>query len=272
MAPVNEAGGMTLAQLYDLSGKVAVVTGGAKGIGRGIANRLAEAGATVLVVDIDADGAQATAGAIEQRGGTAGSAVADLSTADGANAAVAAAVERYGRIDILVNNAGIFPMAPALELPEEMWDRTLNLNLKGLFLASQAAARAMTGAGHGGSIINIASVDAFKPLGNLVHYDASKGGVVMVTKALAKEFGPHGIRVNAIAPGAINTAGTEATAAAMELSPDVAAMVEQLTNAMPLRRQGEPDDIARVAVFLASPAAEYMSGSAVVVDGGMLLI
>ncbi|MXY15535.1 MAG: SDR family NAD(P)-dependent oxidoreductase, partial [Acidobacteria bacterium] len=122
MAPVKEASDMTLAQLYDLSGKVAVVTGGAKGIGQGIADRLAEAGATVLVVDIDADGAQAAAGAIEQRGGTASSAVADLSTADGANAAVATAIERYGRIDILVNNAGIYPMVPALQLSEEVWD------------------------------------------------------------------------------------------------------------------------------------------------------
>ena len=271
MAPVKEASGMTLAQLYDLSGKVAVVTGGAKGIGQGIADRLAEAGATVLVVDIDADGAQAAADAIEQRGGTAGSAVADLSTADGANAAVATAVERYGRIDILVNNAGIYPMTPCLDLSEEVWDRTLNLNLKGLFFASQAAARAMSDAGHGGSIVNIASVDAFKPIGNLVHYDASKGGVVMLTKSLAKELGPLGIRVNAIAPGAIQTAGTEATIP-VDLPADVAAMVEQLTNAMPLKRQGEPDDIARATVFLASPASEYMAGSTVVVDGGMLLI
>ena len=271
MAPVKEAGGMTLAQLYDLSGKVAVVTGAAKGIGQGIADRLAEAGATVLLVDIDAEGVQASATAIEERGGTASSAVADLSTADGANAAVATAVERYGRIDILVNNAGIYPMTPCLELSEEVWDRTLNLNLKGLFLASQAAARAMADAGHGGSIVNIASVDAIKPIGNLVHYDASKGGVVMVTKSMAKELGPLGIRVNAIAPGAIQTAGTEATIPP-DLPPDALAMIEQLTNAMPLRRQGEPDDIARVTVFLASPAAEYMSGSTVVVDGGMLLI
>ena len=129
---------LTLAQLYDLKGKVAVVTGAAKGIGQGIANRLAEAGATVLLVDVDADGAQASASAIEERGGTASSAVADLSTVDGANAAVATAIERYGRIDVLVNNAGIYPMMPALQLSEEVWDRTLNLNLKGVFFASQA--------------------------------------------------------------------------------------------------------------------------------------
>ena len=271
MAPVKEAAGMTLAQMYDLSGKVAVVTGAAKGIGQGIANRLAEAGATVLLVDIDAEGAEASAASIAAQGGTASSAVGDLSNAEGANAAVATAVERYGRIDILVNNAGIYPMTPCLELSEEVWDRTLNLNLKGLFLASQAAARAMVEAGHGGSIINIASVDAIKPIGNLVHYDASKGGVVMVTKSMAKELGSLGIRVNAICPGAIQTAGTEASIPA-DLPPDALAMIEQLTNAMPLRRQGEPDDIARTTVFLASPAAEYMTGSVVVVDGGMLLI
>ncbi len=271
MAPVKEASGMTLAQLYDLSGKVAVVTGGAKGIGQGIARRLAEAGASVLVVDIDAEGAQATAAGIADGGGTASSAVADLSTADGASAAVSTAVERYGRIDILVNNAGIYPMTPCLDLSEEVWDRTLDLNLKGLFFASQAAARAMSSAGHGGSIVNIASVDAFKPIGNLVHYDASKGGVVMLTKSLAKELGPIGIRVNAIAPGAIATAGTEASIPP-DLPADALAMMEQLNNAMPLRRGGEPDDIARVTVFLASPAAEYMTGSTVVVDGGMLQI
>ena len=270
MAPVKEAGGMTLAQLYDLSGKVAVVTGGAKGIGQGIADRLAEAGATVLVVDIDAEGAQAAAGAIEQRGGTASSTVADLSTADGANAAVATAVERYGRIDILVNNAGIYPMVPALQLSEEVWDRTLNLNLKGLFFASQSAARVMADAG-GGSIINIASVDAIKPIGNLPHYDASKGGVVMLTKSLAKDLGALGIRVNAIAPGAIATPGTQVLPEGA-IPDELAAMAERLTAAMPLKRQGEPDDIARTAVFLACPASEYLTGSTIVVDGGMLLI
>ena len=259
---------MTLAQMYDLSGKVAVVTGAAKGIGQGIANRLAEAGATVLLVDVDAAGAQASASAIEERGGTASSAVADLSTVAGANTAVATAIERYGRIDVLVNNAGIYPMVPALQLSEEVWDRTLDLNLKGLFFASQAAARAMTG---GGAIINIASVDAIKPIGNLPHYDASKGGVVMLTKSLAKDLGPAGVRVNAIAPGAIQTPGT-AVLPEGEIPPDLAAMAERLTAAMPLRRQGEPDDIARTAVFLACPASEYLTGSTVVVDGGMLLI
>ena len=261
---------LTLAQLYDLKGKVAVVTGAAKGIGQGIANRLAEAGATVLLVDVDADGAQASASAIEQRGGTASSAVADLSTVDGANAAVATAIERYGRIDVLVNNAGIYPMMPALQLSEEVWDRTLNLNLKGVFFASQAAARAMV-ASAGGAIINIASVDAIKPIGNLPHYDASKGGVVMLTKSLAKDLGPLGVRVNAIAPGAVQTPGTVAQMPD-EIPPDVAAMAAQLTAAMPLRRMGEPDDIARTAVFLACPASEYQTGSTVVVDGGMLLI
>ncbi len=261
---------LTLAQLYDLNGKVAVVTGAAKGIGQGIANRLAEAGATVLLVDVDADGAQASAGAIEERGGTASSAVADLSTVDGANAAVATAIERYGRIDVLVNNAGIYPMMPALQLSEEVWDRTLNLNLKGVFFASQAAVRAMVDSG-GGAIINIASVDAIKPIGNLPHYDASKGGVVMLTKSLAKDLGPLGVRVNAIAPGAIQTPGTVAQMPD-EIPPDVAAMAAQLTAAMPLQRMGEPDDIARTAVFLACPASEYLTGSTVVVDGGMLLI
>ena len=262
---------MTIAELFDLDGKVAIVTGAAKGIGLAIASRLAEAGASVLAVDIDADGLPSACDAITQRGGKVTSHVADVSTSSGAAGTAKAAKDAYERVDILVNNAGIYPMMPALELPEETWDRTLNLNLKGALFAAQAAAREMVGSG-GGSIINIASVDGIKPIGNLVHYDASKGGLNMVTKALAKELGPQGVRVNSIAPGGIATPGAaQAVPANLPPGVDPQAMAQQLLAQLPLQRMGEPDDVARLALFLASPASGYMTGSVVVVDGGMLI-
>lgn len=269
--PAKDPRDLTIAELYDLGGQVAIVTGAAKGIGLAIATRFAEAGATLLLADIDAETVRSVRDDIRQRGGTASDCVSDVSTVSGAVEPVRAAREAYGRVDVLVNNAGIYPMVPALDVSEQVWNRTLDLNLKGLFFAAQAAAREMADAGRGGAIVNIASVDAFKPIGNLVHYDASKGGVVMLTKSLAKELGPRGIRVNAIAPGGILTPGTEQTAPPVPPGVDADAMLQQMLAALPLGRMGEPDDVARLALFLASPAAAYMTGSTVVVDGGMLI-
>lgn len=261
----------TISELYDLTGKVAVVTGAAKGIGLAIAGRLSEAGATLVLSDIDAETVRSVRDEMRGQGRAASDCVSDVSTAAGAVEPVRAAKAEHGRIDVLVNNAGIYPMTPALDLTEDVWDRTLNLNLKGLFFAAQAAAREMAESGRGGAIVNIASVDAFKPVGNLVHYDASKGGVVMLTKSLAKELGPRGVRVNAIAPGGIQTPGTEQATPALPPGVDVEAMTRQLLASLPLGRIGEPDDVARLALFLASPASAYMTGSTVVVDGGMLI-
>src|SRR5579875_4018495 len=252
-----------IAQLFDLKGKGALVTGAAMGIGQGIAFRLAEAGAAVMIADISQQAAEETASQIRARRGEAQTVKADVSCVEDANRAVQETVRAFGRLDILVNNAGIFPMSPALEVSEALWDKVLDINLKGMFFFTQAAAREMINEGHAGKIINIASIDAFHPTGNLVHYDSSKGGVVMLTKSLALEFGPRNITINAIAPGGIQTPGASVPSAPDEL-------IEAFAARIPLRRMGVPDDIAKVALFLASSASDYMTGSVVVVDGGFL--
>jgi 2-dehydro-3-deoxy-D-gluconate 5-dehydrogenase len=255
----------TIGQLFDLHGKAAIVMGGAMGIGAAIAERLAEAGAAVLIADVNEEEARRTAARIGETGARAVAFRADMSQVGDIRAMVAAAVERFGRLDVLVNNAGIFPFTPALEMTEEQWDRVLDVNLKGAFFAAQAAARAMTA---GGRIVNIASIDGLHPTGYLAHYDASKGGLVMLTRSLALELGPRGIAVNAIAPGSINTPGAATTAA---LSGNSAIAMEGFLKRIPLGRVGEPDEIAKVALFLASGAADYITGELIVVDGGYLL-
>lgn len=262
--------------LLDLSGGVAIVTGGAMGIGQGIAFRLAEAGASVVIADRDVEAAQRTVELITERGGRATAMQVDVSVIDDAQAMVQQTIDAFGQVNILVNNAGIFPFAPALEVCEELWDRVLGVNLKGAFFCAQAAARQMVTASMGGRIINIASIDALHPTGALTHYDSSKGGLVMMTKSLAKEFGPYGITVNAIAPGSIATPGAAAaTAAPSEGIAETSGGGEDLMAAflarIPLGRVGQPDDIATAALFLASDAASYVTGSLLVVDGGYLL-
>lgn len=263
---------LSLAELFSLAGKSAIVTGGAKGIGEAIAGRLAEAGASVLLTDIDEPAAQRTAEAIRARGQVCEAMVADAANVDHAQAVVRRATERFGRLDILVNNAGIFPFTPALQITPEQWDRVLNTNLRGPFFFSQAAAKAMIAGGHPGRIINIASIDALHPTGALAHYDASKGGLVMLTKALALELAPHGILVNAIAPGGIATPGAAAAAERIaQLAGNTEQAASKFLDRLPLKRMGEPDEIARIVLVLASPAADYITGEVIVVDGGYLL-
>jgi 2-dehydro-3-deoxy-D-gluconate 5-dehydrogenase len=267
---------VSIAELFDLNGKTALVSGGAMGIGRGIAERLGEAGANLVIADINADESKKTVEEFKVRGYKAECVIVDISKVKEIESAVDFAVKTFGGLDILVNNAGIFPFMPALNIEETYWDRVLDINLKGTFFFAKSAAKVMTDSKKGGKIINIASIDAVHPTGNLTAYDSSKGGVLMMTKSLALEFGKSGITVNAILPGGINTPGASAGSAAMikasGMTPEqLAAMSKTFTARIPLGRQGEPDDIATVALFLASDAARYVTGATIVVDGGYLL-
>ena len=266
----------TIAQLFDLSGKGAVVTGGAMGIGQGIAFRLAEAGAGVMVADIDLKTATQTAQQIEARGGKARAIRADIRSAADAEKVAQDAVDAFGSLDILVNNAGIFPSSRFLDISEESWDKVLDVNLKGAFLYSQAASRAMIKAGHGGKIINIASIEAMKPMMAHAPYSTSKGGLAMLTKSMALELAANKILVNAVAPGGIQTPGATGCATSMRQTLDMTKEeLEKFGQAflqrMPVGRMGKPDDVAKVVLFLASGAADFITGELILVDGGYLL-
>jgi len=183
----------TIRELFDLTGKAAIVTGGAMGIGKGIALRLAEAGASVIISDINLESAQATVAEMKKAGYKAKAVQSDTSKVADAEKTVQEALNTFGDLHILINNAGIYPFTSTTDISEAVWDKTIGINLKGVMFFTQAAAKAMIAKGHGGKIVNIASVDAFHPTGNLLSYDASKGGVVMLTKALAKDLAPKGI-------------------------------------------------------------------------------
>lgn len=258
----------SLSHAISLSGKSAIVTGGAKGIGFGIAYRFAEAGAKVLIADTDEAGAVEAAKQLQGRGWTAEAMRADVSKAADAEALAARAAEALGSLDILVNNAGIYPMMKLEDLTEEKIEKILSINLKGAMLCTKAAVGKMIAQGKGGRIINISSIDAIKPytLGLSV-YDASKHGLYGFTMSMALELAPHKIAVNAIAPGGINTPGTGAGHRDAALEKEMQAFAQHI----PMKRLGEPDDIGKVALFLASDLAGYMTGAQIVVDGGALL-
>ena len=258
---------------FDLTGKRAVVTGGAMGIGFGIVTRLTEAGADVLITDLDGATAESKAGELSGSGAKVAAQQIDVSADDAGDLLVAAATEQLGGVDILVNNAGIYPQAPMLEMDRAMWDKILAVNLTGLAFVSRAVGRHLVEKGSGGAIVNIASIDALHPsMVGLAAYDASKGGVLMFTRNLALELAPHGIRVNAIAPGGIVTEGASRPMEGLDLSPEqIEAMIAGFMAKIPLKRMGTPDDIATATVFLASDAAGYVTGELLVVDGGTLL-
>jgi NAD(P)-dependent dehydrogenase (short-subunit alcohol dehydrogenase family) len=251
-------------RLFALSGQVALVTGGGAGIGRGVAVRLAQAGADVAVVDLDATRAERGAGDVRALGRRALAIVADVSDEKAVDAMVDRTVRELGRVDILVNNAGIYPQNLIADIPVEQWDRVMAVNVRGPMLCTRAAVRAMRAAGHGGRIVNLSSTESFHPtFVGLAHYGASKAAINMLTKNAALEFAPDGIQVNAVCPGAVLTEGSSA---GMD-----AGGREALAARIPLKRIAAPEDIASAVLFLASPAASFITGTTLLADGGYLL-
>lgn len=262
-----------LQDLLNLQGKAAIVTGGAKGIGYGISCRLAEAGAKVLIADMDEAIAQKTAEEFANKGWTAKAVKTDVSNEADVQNMVKICHEAFGSVDILVNNAGIFPSAPVAQMTEEQFEKVIHVNLRSVFLTTKHTSEIMKHQG-GGKIINITSIDALHPsMVGLAHYDASKHGVWGFTKNSALELAPHKVWVNAIAPGGIQTPGVEAMQASTPApeAADPKQMIETFMSKIPMHRMGEPDEIGTVALFLASPMASYMTGEQIVVDGGVLL-
>ena len=248
-----------------LEGKVAVVTGAAQGLGRACAQCMAAEGAKVIVSDLNAEGGIPVAAAIRDAGGEARFIACDVGDKAQVEALIAGAVEAYGRLDAAVANAGIVNFADFLELAEDDFDAVLRVNLKGVFLTGQAAARQMVKQGGGGTIINMSSINAVVAIPNIVPYVTAKGGVNQLTKAMALALADKGIRVNGIGPGSIMTEMLKSVAHDKEAMRKVLART-------PMGRAGEPDEIGKVAVFLASDDASYMTGEIVYVDGGRLAL
>ncbi|MDQ6674912.1 MAG: SDR family oxidoreductase [Chloroflexota bacterium] len=244
-----------------LAGKVAVVTGGGTGIGAGICESLAGAGAKVVVSPHkNVAGAERTAAALRQSGASAIVQACDVREYDQVQALFDLTLREFQRVDILVNNAGITEPHPLLEMTVDEWDKTLDINLRGMFLCTQRAAREMIKAGAGGRVVNLSSVHGYGAVPNHAHYEASKGGINMFTKASAIELAPHNIQVNAIAPGVIE----------VERYADMPNYDRQeWAQRIPAGRVGFADDIGPLAAFLCSEGASYITGQIIWVDGGM---
>jgi gluconate 5-dehydrogenase len=250
-------------ELFDLTGKVAIVTGAGSGLGVVFAEALAEAGASVACAGRRSETVEATATRIRAAGLEAMAIQADVADAEAVQRMVDQTVERYGRLDILVNNAGVAAVGPPEEIALTDWQHVIDVNLTGVFLCAQAGAREMIRAGNGGSIINIASIlgaGASEPAAATA-YAATKGGVVNLTRDLAVHWAPHGIRVNALGPAYFPS---EMTAGMLDM-PEVIAEIERRT---PLGRLGRPDELKGPVVFLASEASSYITGGNLYVDGG----
>ena len=245
-----------------LDNKVAIVTGGSRGIGRAIALLFAEAGAKVVVASRNVPDLEKVSDEIRGLGGEAMAVQANIALKADVDALVTKAVERFGTVDILVNNAAVNVMRPLLDLREDGWDKVMNVGLKGYFLCTQAAARVMVKQ-KSGNIISIVSDAAVKATPALGVYGIAKAGVVMMTQLFAVDLAPHNIRVNAIGPGMVKTGFSQP----MWGNPDVRKMIEAN---IPLRRIAEPEEIALVVLFLASDASSYITGETVFADGGTL--
>ncbi len=260
--------------LFDLTGNTAMVTGASRGIGRGIALRLAEAGANVIVnyhdpgeLDLGrnnlADAAEVVE-TISKSGGQAVAIEADVSDQLVVERLIRETVRTFGSLDILVNNAGICPFHDFLDMPLELWQQVMDVNLTGVFLCSRAAARQMVEQGRGGRIISISSISALVGGARQTHYTPTKAGVHSLMQSLAIVLGPHGITCNSVAPGAVATDINKEDFAEP-------GKVDHIKSRVPLGRVGAPDDIAGPVVFLASDAARYVNGAQLLVDGGMFV-
>lgn len=262
-----------ITSLLDLKGKTAIVTG-AVGIGYGIAYRLAEAGAHVILSSRHADEAVHSAQQLSEKGWNVTGIGADVSNESEVKNMVEQTVSTYGSADILVNNAGIYPSIPVMKMSLSDFQQVLSVNLNGVFLTTKYVSEQMIRQGKGGKIINITSIDALHPSSvGLAHYDASKHGVWGFTKNVALELAPHKIWVNAIAPGGIMTPGVQKLQSGMQTPQgvDMSKVLEAFLGKIPMHRMGEADDIGKVALFLASEMSSYMTGTQIVVDGGVLL-
>ena len=244
-----------------LENKTALVTGAARGIGQAIAKKLAREGADLILCDLKAEWLEETAGAITSMGRKAFCVSADVSKGDEVTVAVKQAIDEFGKIDILVNNAGITKDTLMIRMSEEDWDAVLSINLKGTFLLTKAVSRFMMKQ-RSGAIVNIASIIGLIGNAGQCNYAASKAGVIALTKSTAKELAARNIRVNAIAPGFIESKMTEV------LPEEVS---NKMLEAIPMKRFGKPEDIAKVAVFLASENSGYITGQVLTVSGGMVM-
>ncbi len=254
-----------LQTLLRLDGSVAVVTGGSGGIGRATALVLAEAGATVVVADLDVTSSGKVAAEINGVGGKAWAMPLDVTDEDSVDGLFSEVARREGAVDILVNNAGIAIRRPAVELALADWEKVVAVNMTGVFLCARAAARTMIAHGRGGAVVNVASIMGLSGGGLYpnISYQTTKGAVVNMTRALAIEWAPHAVRVNAVAPTYVRTG----LIAPLLEDPAMVARIEAMT---PLRRLAEPEEVAAAICFLASPAAAMITGHVLPIDGGFL--
>ena len=248
-------------QLLDFTDHTVVVTGASQGIGAGIARRFAEAGANVVVhYRSGKTGADATVKEISENNGTAVAIQAELASEEGSKSLFDQTLDVFSGLDVLINNAGIFPNASLLDMSLEDWQRMYSANVETAMLCTQAAARHMITVNRG-AIVSIGSTSALNPGSDHSHYNSAKAAVIMLTRSAAQELGPHGIRVNAVSPGLIARPGIE------DHWPEG---VIRWQNKAPLGRMGEPEDVADACLFLASPAARWITGQNLVLDGGLL--
>ena len=251
---------------FGLDGRVIVITGGAQGIGEACARRLAADGAAVALWDVDDVHRAALAASLAALGARVSHHHCNVASQADVEATLAATLAAFGRVDGLVNNAGIFKAAAFLDITEADWDAVIDVNLKGHFLVGQAVARQMVAQGGGGAIVNMSSVNARLAIASIASYNASKGGIDQLTRVMALALAEHGIRVNGVAPGTI---ATELAAKAVLTSDEAKARIMSRT---PMKRLGQPHEVADVVAFLLSDAASYMTGETVLVDGGRMTL